>query len=105
MNPYQIEKEINEKFNSLMKSGKLSLTLTLEECTNKRNVEINEPYDEDLLYKKRDEFYNNKLYTCRGCLQVKPRSEFFHTKYLKSGINSRCKICEIEYIRANKHKG
>lgn len=105
MNLYQIEKEINEKFDSLFKSGKLSLTLTLEESIKKINIQIHEPHDEDILKAKRDEYYKNKLHTCRSCKKIKSREEFFHTKYLKSGINSRCKQCEFEYIRANKHKG
>jgi uncharacterized protein YicC (UPF0701 family) len=105
MNLYQIEKDINEKFNSLFKSGKLSLTLTLEESIKKINIQIDEPHDEDILQMKRDEYFKNKLHTCRTCKKIKSREEFFHTKYMKSGVSSRCKQCEMEYIRANKDKG
>ena len=53
---YNIEKQIEEKFNSLLKTGKMSITLTLEESSIRRNLQINEEHDEDILQEKRDEY-------------------------------------------------
>jgi len=89
----QIEKEINEKFDALMKSGKMSLNLTLEESTNRRNVEINDEHDEDILEMKRDEFYKDYVYKCRECKKNKQRKEFFHQQSSTTGIFSVCKEC------------
>ena len=89
----QIEKEINEKFDALMKSGKMSLNLTLQESTNRRNVEINDEHDEDILEMKRDEYYKDYVYKCRKCKKIKQRKEFFHQQSSASGIFSICKEC------------
>jgi hypothetical protein len=97
---YNIEKQIEEKFNSLLKSGKMSITLTLEESSIRRNLQINEEHDEDILQEKRDEYYKNKIYLCNKCKCTKPRSEFFHDRDRGEGIQSHCKLCEINYKKS-----
>jgi hypothetical protein len=90
---FNVQKEIEDKFNLLMKSGKMSLTLTLEESIIRRNVEINDEHDEDILEMKRDEYYKDYVYNCRRCKKIKSRKEFFHTQKNTSGIGSTCKQC------------
>lgn len=102
---YNVEKEINEKFDSLLKSGKMSLTLTLQESTIRRNVQIDEEHDEDILLAKRNEFYKDKKYTCKKCKIIKSRQEFFHQKISYEGIKDICKVCEMKHINQSKHKG
>ena len=97
----QVQKQIEDNFNLLMKSGKMSLTLTLEESTNRRNVEIYDEHDEDILEMKRDEFYKDYVYKCRECKKNKQRKEFFHQQSSTSGIFSVCKECYMK----QKHKG
>lgn len=89
----KIQKEIEDKFNLLMKSGKISLNLTLEESIIRRNIEINDEHDEDILEMKRDEYYKDYVYKCRKCKKIKTRKEFFHTQRNSSGISSQCKQC------------
>jgi hypothetical protein len=102
---FNVQKEIEDKFNSLLKSGKMSLTLTLEESTSRRNVEINEEFDEDILCQKRDEYYINKKYTCTKCKQIKPRQEFFRLRENEEGIAHHCKVCEMKYYKKMNDKG
>jgi len=102
---FNIQKEINEKFDSLMKSGKMSLTITLEESTKRGNVDITEPHDEDILQAKRDEYYINKTYKCNKCKEIKSRQEFFHLAKNGEGISHKCKTCEMKYLNDSKQKG
>lgn len=46
----------------------------------------------------------SKLHKCHVCKQHKPASDFFKTKSRKSGVSSRCKVCEKVYHR-NYMKG
>jgi hypothetical protein len=96
---FNVQKEIEDKFNSLLKSGKMSFTLTLEESTSRRNVEIQEEHDEDILCQKRDEYYKNKTYKCIKCKCIKPRHEFFRLRDNEEGISNHCKVCEMKYKR------
>lgn len=89
----QVQKQIEDNFNLLMKSGKMSLTLTLEESIIRRNVQISDEHDEDILEMKRDEYYKDYVYKCRKCKKNKSRKEFFHTQKNTSGIGSTCKEC------------
>lgn len=102
---FNVQKEIEDKFNSLLKSGKMSLTLTLEESTSRRNVEIQEEHDEDILCQKRDEYYSNKNYTCTKCKCIKSRSEFFRLRENEEGISHHCKVCEMKYKNKMNDKG
>ena len=99
---YNIEKQIEEKFNSLLKSGKMYITPTLQESTIRRNVDIDEEHDEDILQLKRDEYYKDKTYKCTKCKCIKSRSEFFHDRKNAEGIESHCKVCEMNYKRSRK---
>lgn len=94
---YNVAKEIEDKFNSLLKSGKMRLSLNLEEASNRRNVQIDEEWDEDILQEKRDEFYKDKKYTCKKCKIIKPRHQFCHSRLNEEGISHHCKDCEIKY--------
>jgi hypothetical protein len=90
---FNVQKQIEDNFSLLMKSGKISLNLTLEESIERRNIEINDEHDEDILEMKRDEYYKDYIYNCRICKQPKSRKEFFHTQKNTSGIGSTCKQC------------
>jgi hypothetical protein len=102
---YNIERQIEDKFNSLMKSGKMSITPTLQESTIRRNIQIDEEHDEDILQAKRDEYYKDKTYKCVKCKAIKMRSEFFHLRDNAEGISSHCKVCEMKYKRSMIERG
>lgn len=101
----QIEKDINDNFNKLLKSGKMKLNLSLEEASNRRNVQIDEEHDEDILQAKRDEYYKDKSYTCVRCKKVKSREEFFRLRENAEGISHHCKSCECKYKKSLIERG
>ena len=41
------QEEINAKFNDLLKSGKMKLNISLEQSTKRRNIVIDDEFDED----------------------------------------------------------
>lgn len=102
---YNVAKEIEDKFNSLLKSGKMRLIPTLEESSNRRNVQIDEEHDEDILEANRDEYYKDKSYTCVRCKTLKSRKEFFHLRYNEEGISHHCKVCEMKYKKGLIERG
>ena len=77
----------------------MNITLTEKESVNRRNIQIDEEYDEILLEKRRDEYYKNKTYKCIKCKCIKPRQEFFRLRDNEEGISNHCKVCEMKYKR------
>ena len=60
------QEEINAKFNDLLKSGKMKLNISLEQSTKRRNIVIDDEFDEDQLTARRNEYYSILLinFTC-----------------------------------------
>ena len=82
----------------------MKLNISLEQSTKRRNIVIDDEFDEDQLTARRNEYYSTKEIKCTKCNIVKSYSLYFKCRENANGIQGHCKDCEMLYIESLNKK-
>lgn len=104
MDTKSIENQINEKFNNLLNEGKINFIPTEDEKLNKLNYNLHDENTLILLAKVFNIYFEDATYVCSKCNQEKKRKDYFKNIKYKTGIESQCKSCHMDYKKQLKMK-